>query len=320
MRTQDITKECRRYARTLVVFMLALVVFEAEVLAQAEPYYPMMPARSLGNAGGGRSFAAGGNALFLNPASLAVTRQYILGGGYTLARSGTDASYAHGLNVEWTDSTPNAMQLGMGLAYSYMMQGDKKTQNVHGAMTYTLPFQVVGVHLGVGMHWLQDHVADLADEDDLYSADVGIAFNFQNQLTLGVVGHNLINSPDNGAPMGVGAGLSYWAGPVVLSGDVLARLDADDGTGTTQETLMSYVGGLQYMISQGLFARGAFRFDDGYKTATGEDAPMSVGGGLTYVAGNRVGVELGYRQGIDNPDDMMIGLNLELYNPFGTVR
>lgn len=307
-------------ARTVFV-MLVLLATEAQAFAQAEPFYPMMPARSLGTAAGGRSYAAGGNALFLNPASLAVTNQYVLGGGYTLARTGgIEDSYAHGLNVEWTDSTPNALKLGMGLAYSYLMTDDKKTSNIHGAMTYSLPFEVVGVHLGVGMHWLQDFVAEMGVEDDLWSFDAGISFNLQNQLTLGVVGHNIMNTPDNGLPQGVGTGLSYWVGPVVVSADVVARFDLDDGSGTQQETLMSYIGGFQYMLTQGVFARGAFRYDDGRKTAAGDDAVKSLGAGLTYIAGNRVGVELGYRQGLDDSDDLMVGLNLELYNPFALAR
>lgn len=295
---------------------IALLLIATHAHAQLRAYDSMRPARSHGSAGLGRSFAGAGNSLFLNPAAFALASQYVLGATYTVASQADsfgDKVFGHSLGVEWTDSTPNALHMALGLGYNLLVMDDKTSNHVHGALAYVYRSQMMTFALGVGGHWSEDFMPD----GSLWSGDVGIGFNFLNQFMIGAVGYNVLNNHMDELPVGVGGGLSYWAGPLVFSADIVSMLDTTTRSGKAKDVLMSYIGGVQYMLVQDIFVRAGFRYDADEDTAAGDAAEKSLAAGITAVVGQRVAFEVGYQHNIDAPEDFMVGLTIEMYSPFG---
>lgn len=300
--------------------ILLLLGLPAHAGAQADRLHPMMPARSVGMGFAGRSFAAGGNALYLNPAALSLTKQYVVGFGYGMAqqpdkKGGSD--FKHALNVEWTDSLPNKFHMAVGVGFNQVFSEHDDTTNVHGAVTYALEGETMGLHLGVGGHWTKDFAGTKGDEN-LFTGDIGMALSVKNQIMVGVAGYNLMRSHrDPAAPRGVGAGVSFWADALMLGFDITSKFETKTRAGDPKDALVSYIGMIQYMLAQWSFIRGAFRFDGQEVTPTGHPAEKSFAVGLALLAADFVGVEFGFAQNIDAWSDRTLGVTIEFYNPFG---
>ncbi len=305
---------------TTLALLVAALLFAIPAHAQLRAYDAMRPARSHGTAGLGRSFAAGGNALFLNPAAFALASQYVLGATYTVASQpdlDSEKIFSHSLGVEWTDSTPNALHLAMALGYNLLVTDDDTTNHFHGSVAYVYRSSAMSFALGVGGHYSEEFFAGPYEKETLWSGDVGLGFNFLNQFMIGFVGYNLLNNHMDDLPKGFGGGLSYWTGPVVFAFDVSSMVDTTTRSGKDKDVLMSYIGGVQYMLVNDVFVRAAFRFDGEEETPAGKAAEKSLAGGITAIIGQRVGFEVGYQHNLDAPEDFMVGLTIEMYSPFG---
>ncbi len=303
--------------RIILATLLALFCHHATAYAQLRGFEAMRPARSTGNAGLGRSFASGGSAAFLNPATLGLAAQYVMGASYSVLSTPTlegEKEMGHSLGLHWTDSTPNAFNLSMGLGYNLLVGEEQTTHNVHGALAYTYRSDAMALSLGLGGHWAEDFVFTADGTKDLWSMDAGLGINFLNQFMLGVTGYNVVNNRMEDLPTGVGGGASYWAGPFVVGFDLSAMLDTTTRSGKEKDALLSYVGGVQYMLVQDFFLRAAFRYDADEETPAGDPAAKSIAGGATYIAGQRLAVEVGYQHNLDAPEDFMVGITLELYH------
>jgi len=304
-----------------LVAFIAVLALHSQGWTQTGRFDHQMPARAVGMAGTGRSFAAASNALFLNPAALGVARQYVFGAGYNFARAKDADGKSRNSNVlslEWTDSTPNTLHMAMGLSYVYLMGPERNTSNVHMAAAYNLQTDYLGIHMGIGGHWAQDGLEnDQGKLDNLWSGDAGLAINFQNQFMVGVAGYNLVQAPRKDMPMGLGAGLSYWTGSFVAAADLTAMFDTTTRSGKEADVLMTYGLGLQYMITNDVFLRGGVRYDDQQDTPAGQPSTWTAAGGVTIVALQRFAIEVGYQQNVSAPEDLMVGVALEIYNPLG---
>ena len=301
-----------------LVFIVAACLSSVDALGQLNAYDMQLPARTVGMAGNGRSFASGANALFLNPAALGVARQYILGAGYGYAGAGDGA---HVLSAEWIDSTPNVFNLAMGFAFDYIPYSGKASSgesfndsyNAHLAMSYTASLQSMELHFGITGHRL---INIQGSKYDIWTGDAGLVLNFGHQLMAGIAGYNLYRDGDPEFPRGVGGGISYWSGPFMVGFDVSASFDVtlpmeeakakEDAKGDTQ---VRYIGALQYMPVHDIFVRGGLNYD-------AMEEATRVAGGVTIIAASNVGLEFGYQHNLDDSSDMVVMLNLQLYNPF----
>lgn len=299
-----------RGTRALFTMLAILwaITLAAPAMGQSHDRLRQYPARSLGLAGLGRSFASGPNALFINPASLGATSQYLLGGGYTYT---ADQPGSHALSIAWTDSTPNPFHLAMGLVYDYVSFDEGSSQNVHGALAYSLGLPSLTISMGVGAHYL----GAMGDLEQTTTGDAGLTLSFAQTLFLGVAGYNLVSTED-GPGRGVGGGLSFWGGPFMVGLDVSADFDVPtlsaEGTATTKDVVTWY-GGVQFqMIPEACFRAGV-QYD-------GTHQITRVAGGLQFVLAQAFGLEFGYMQNVENGDDMRLGVSLDLYNPFGAPQ
>jgi len=304
---------CRMKLTTIAV-LAALCLLSLPAAAQLVEHERMLSARSRGLAGTGRSFASAGAATLLNPAALATSRMYVLGANYSFARvkeNDGQEKDVHVLGVEWTDSTPNVLNLSMGVLYDYLLGDGLEGHNVHLALAYSFQAPDFGVHLGAGGHYGSGWPIEPPDKKDLWSADFGLAFNFRSQLMLGIVGYNLLSSLEETTPRGIGGGLSWWTGQLVLAFDTSASFDTVNQAGESVDALVTYMGGVQYMLVPEVVVRAGGRYEQG------QDAPLSLAGGLSVLAGSVVSIDVGYQHNISDPKNFMVGVTLDIFNPFG---
>jgi len=310
-----------RWSRLIIITAVCLVSLDA--YAQLPQFDTMLPARSLGIVGGGRAYAAGGNSLYLNPATLAATKQYIIGVSHTLgvmqlpSDSGEwENEYANTSSVIWTDSTDNSMGLSMGLAYNFIW--GENSSNLHASMAYAVHAETFDILLGIGGHYMEGAVDG---ETSLWSADAGLALNVKNSFQIGVAGYNLLSTgrADDGFPFGVGGGLAYWTGSWMLGFDVTAAFDTTTKYRHPQKPnhradIVSYMGAIQYQAQEFVFLRGGLRYERGQETVDGRANPLVYGLGASVVFG-KYAIELGFQQNVKDTYDVMVGLTIELYNP-----
>lgn len=286
-----------------------LVLIASNALAGEPPDRSRQyPARTLGLAGLGRSFASGANSVFLNPAALGATSQYQLGAGYTYAGGGADGEATHALSLAWTDSTPNPFHLAMGVVYDYMMYEEGSEQNVHGAASYSLNLGSVTLALGVGAHYF----GGPEEAEDITSGDAGLVMNLAQALYLGVAGYNLVSNTDD-TYRGVGGGLSFWGGPFMIGADVQADFDVPVATSSdtvSTETVVKWYGGLQLQMIPEAGFRAGLQYDASHEV-------FRLAGGLQFVVAQAFGMEFGYMQNVEDGDDMYLSVSIDLYNPFG---
>lgn len=295
----------KKYAGRCALLTVLILVASTAQAGEPPDRSRQYPARTLGMAGLGRSFASGPNSVFLNPASLGATSQYLLGAGYTY---GGGESPTHALSVSWTDSTPNPFHLAMGVVYDYMMYEEGSEQNVHGAASYTLAFPSLTLALGVGAHYF----GAPGDGEDLTTGDAGLVMTIAQALYLGVAGYNLVSNTDENY-RGVGGGLSFWGGPFMIGADVQADFDVPVASATdtvTTENVIKWYGGLQLQMIPEAGFRAGIQYD-------GTHDIIRAAGGLQFVVAQTIGLEFGYMQNVADGDDMYLSVNLDLYNPFG---
>ena len=298
-----------------LVTVVAACLASQGAYAQISAYNHQLPARTIGMAGNGRSFASGANALFLNPAALGVAHQYIFGAGYGYAGAGDGA---HVLSAEWIDSTPNLFNMAMGFAFDYVpysgedAAGNKldDSYNAHLSMSYTAKMQNTELHVGVGGHRL---INIQGTDADIWTGDAGLVLNFGNQFMAGFAGYNLYRDGDAEFPRGIGGGVSYWSGPFMGGFAVTANFDLTfaphEGEEAEEEPQLRYLGPLQYMPVQDILTRGAANYD-----AMVENTRVAAG--VTIIAASNVGLEFGYQHNLDDSSDMVVVVNLQVYNPF----
>lgn len=266
-----------------------------------------LPATSLGMAGTGRSYGGGSSALYLNPATLAVARQYVLGGGYNFIKLG-DAEN-HAFKIEWIDSMPNGFNLSMGVAYDFAPHDTNDSHGLNLALAYTISAGNVGVVVGAGGHRIYNAGGS---NSDVWSADLGAVITLSGSLMIGIAGYNLVgDSGDLDYPRGVGGGISYWTGPLMIAFDASGELQPEGGV--DEATNWSYMGGLQYQVAGTIFARAGIDYN-----AT--SSITRVAGGLSIISGRQFGIHVGYQQNVEDGSDLTVGIAFHIYNPFGSVQ
>jgi len=286
------------------VLVTAVVLFPAAGLAQLDAVKQQIPARSTGMAGIGRSFANGGSALYLNPATLGVFKQYILGGGYSYLYSGE--AEANAFSVEWTDSSPNPFNLGLGFGFNFIPRDSFDSHSYHGAMTYSVGSSTAQFHLGLGAHGLFN-VGGL--DANVWSGDVGVALDFSQAFRIGAVGYNLVREGDIKLPRGTGGGMSFWSGPFMIAADVAAMFNVPGADGK-ESTQVTYGGAIQLAPVNEV----ALRLGANHDT---DPSTTRLAGGLSFFVQQAFGLTLGYQQALSDDTDILASVMLEVYNPFG---
>jgi hypothetical protein len=254
-----------------------------------------------------RASASGALSTSLNPAGVALTKTYVLEGGY--AYRAADHSNIQAVSI--CDSVTS--RVAACLAYDHLSadmttdgQGERRRHEV--GLTTATP---LGEALAFGVTWRYVSYTEnpppsmTSRSHDGFLMDAGLAYRLLPSLNLGVAGYNLIGNDDGVYTRGLGFGMAFNPTPsFLIAAD--GRYDLDRSTGR-------YGGGLEYLISggdgqQGVPVRVGYVYDASGKTSY-------VTGGLGLIS-TRIAIDLGVRKQVDGVgDELMMQAGLRVFFP-----
>jgi hypothetical protein len=303
------------------LIVLALLALEAHALAQTPETQWRYPARVRSTAGTGRSFAAGSGSLYLNPAAMTSSVQYLVEGNYTYGVN-DDLNV---VGVNWIDSYINR-SFAAGFGYNYYNGGvvDGAGHSFDGAISFPLMSGDSSLHLGLaGRYFLQQWSADGLADRDVLTGDIGALLVVGENARLGIVGYNLLSSLDSYYKPAIGAGFSVWWASFGMAADLVADFGAvrDKDTalfqaagGTMSPDLMAdkldfgmkYMGTMMFVPTTGFMLRTGYSFD-----ALQEQSQLAAG--LGFVVPKGVGFELAYSVELGNYENSFLGVAIQVF-------
>ncbi|HWV38514.1 MAG TPA: hypothetical protein VN033_08545 [Vulgatibacter sp.] len=201
-------------------------------------------AMAMGNAF--RAIATSNEAIYLNPAGMALQRKYEIDLAYAFAR-GDDLSRFNGSIVD-----SKTTRLATGLAYTHL-KGDGLQGELSGSivnLAFGLPV-AERVALGFGFKYL-----DFAEPDrtNAITGDVGVLVQPIEWLSFAGVAYNVIDVDSREAPFRVGGGVAFGT-------DTTFRVALDtvaDFTSDPERTALTYHAGGEYLFDGAMAIRGGF--------------------------------------------------------------
>lgn len=252
-------------------------------------------ARLLGFAEAQRALATGNDAIYVNPAGLAMAKVYSIEVGYLDDLMGSDRRF----NASIVDG--QAGPVAAGLAYTYTKRAPDAAEGTDERLeghrtelslaTLVADTAAIGVTARYVTFDRRDGEQDLPDEDfKSFQIDAGIQWRIWEGLSIGLAGYNLTNSKREELPIAWGAGIGYQAEWFSIEGDV--RYNAQRGKP-------------RYSLAAGFIVADLFplRFGATYDYAT---QGWSISAGVGFVI-ERFGIDIGYRQRLAGDDLLEYG-------------
>lgn len=269
-----------------VGLVLISVISAREVGAQAYE-----GARLLSLAEAQRALANANDAIYVNPAGLALSRMYSLEAGYVDDLRGSDRRF----NASVMDS--QAGPVAGGLAYTYskrrpdlVPQGDARLEG-HRVELALATLLAQSLALGVTTRYLTFERKSGEEEQPeenfkTLTIDAGLQWRPTPGLALGFVGYNLTKNERPEIPIGWGAGIGYQLEAFMIEADV--RYNAQRGAPL-------FAGGAGYVFGGLVPVRAGVAYDRESKAVT-----LSLGAGLNI---ERFGIDVAYRQRLNTEGD-----------------
>jgi hypothetical protein len=279
-----------RFSGAVVAFSVLLGTSVAS--AQGAPDF--FPARSLGFAGA-RSLASSVDAVFLNPAALGQTQQYLLQLDYghdTAPANETSQPLptGNGIVVSVLDSKTNP-RFPTGLSYRWISLKDTNNKTVAGS--------IYDFAIAASLFWnisLGLHVAYLSYSNvQTVTGDVGVLIPI-GPVNISGVGFNLLQVMDPNAPRGFDAGASLGDNKVYRVGfDFQRNWPYQDPKGpATPPTNLFTVGG-EVTIASIVSVRAGLLWNQFAKLNPAQPQFVTAGLGFFY---QFIGADVGYRREI----------------------
>ena len=221
---------------------------------------------ALGGAQRATSYSVGG--LFMNPANMARTQIYHLGGFSEIWPEAKRVSFG-GAAV---DSIVNTKGLAGGVGYTWNQQDKDTLDRQYNDLRFALALPLQNkFFLGLGGRYLwlaQDGDGPLGEslasggleEERIiegFSFDAGVTIKPTDSFYIAVVGNNL-SDPGNGfQPLTAGGGLGFATNDFGIEGDVVFDFT------TWDETTVRYMGGAEYLAGGSVPIRVGYRYDTG---------------------------------------------------------
>ena len=264
-------------------------------------------ARLLGLAQSQRALTSGNDSIYVNPAGLAMAKQYIVETSYLDDFRGSDRRF----NGSVLDS--QAGPLAAGLAYTYTTRRpDDVLEEEDGAVRLeghradlsVAALVAQGAALGLNLRYLAlkrlDGDQEIAGTNfNVFNLDAGLQWRFGPNLSIAVVGYNLIRNERPEMPIHLGGGLGYQAGMFSLEADFLYFFDAKN---------VQVSGGTSVVLGDMFPIRAGVSWDD-----LNDEWRLSAGLGFIV---EQAGIDLGYRQSLnpqrngDDRDDRIFGITI----------
>ncbi len=304
--------------RTILTICIAALLSTSapEATAQPREMQWQYPTRTRGLAGAGRSFATASNALFLNPAGLALATQYAIEGVYSV---GFDP-VTHSVGTNWTDSYMNPW-VAAGLGYSYL-EGpadgtlSKGAHALNGGIAVPALKGPTKLIIGTNFHWFRELAGSAkGGKRDLFTMDLGVILSIKDMFRFGVVGYNLLSLVDSKYKPSLGVGASFWWKRLVVAFDVVADWDHFDesktglglsGTDAVSDFGMSYMGGIIIAASKMFMIRAGASHD---QLNVRTEASL----GLSLMLPKGFGMELAYHANVLDWEDSFLSVGIQLY-------
>jgi hypothetical protein len=266
--------------------------------AAAEPPLPptaadLAGARSLALAAY-RGTITGNDGTFTNAASLAAVRRYSIEVQYLLERFGATREWqSYQGSIVDSETTP----VTAGLVYTRITHGPATGNVFHVPLALPLGTNLYG---GVTGKYL-DLTAGAARQR-FATADASLYWQPSSLVGIGVAGYNLVPVGDRAdAPQSMGVGLHV--------GDQQRFNLLGDWRGDFQrrgKLASAWSGGAEYLVGDSLPVRAGFTRD-----SVRGGSWWSVGLGLVTSGG--WAIDLGYRQGVQSPQDRTFGAAIKLF-------
>jgi hypothetical protein len=248
-----------------------------------------------------RATVSSNDAIYVNPAGMALANVYSLEIGLLDDLSGTDRRY----NASVVDSQAGPVAGGVAYTYTDRIGFDPLDGQNHSITGHRIDIALaskVGDHaaLGVGGHYLTfgekvGPTQTAGASFNAFTVDAGFQVRTESGFGLGLAAYNLTNSDRPEIPVGWGGGLAYQLDAFSIEGDV--RWNAKIGRATVS-------GSMSYILARALALRVGGQYD-----LSNDSSALSLGVGY---AADQYGIDVGYRQRIAGP-----GTNV-IFGPTGT--
>lgn len=190
---------------TYLLFGLGLLTFANTAKAQD---FVGVRALSLGEAY--RAIATGNDAIYFNPAGLAVIPRYSPELHYSFNLDAED----HQFDLSVVDSKTSVVAGGIG----YTFQGRELTRRTTLQHTATVgvayPFLPSLLYAGAGIKYVNISDAVVGNYLNALSADLGVLATLPGGVSLAAVGYNLIPINAQDVPLSAGFGIAWDLGPL----------------------------------------------------------------------------------------------------------
>jgi opacity protein-like surface antigen len=280
------TVRSHAFDHRLIALVVALVAVASPASAQDDPppeagygYGEFEFPRGAALGGAVRAFSNSLDALYANPANIATTRIYHLGGTAQFSPEAKRSSYGGGV----VDSITN--RLAGGLGGQYLIQDQNGLVRLGGdvRLALAMPFSdkafvgLAGRHLWLrqdGEGPLGDSLASGGLEDrnivKEFSFDAGATLKPTRGLAFSFVGYNLTNPEHAFLPISAGGGVGVGSADFTIEADVLGDFR------TWAKSTVRAMGGAELLIADHYPIRLGYRFDQGLESHL-------VSGGLGYI-------------------------------------
>jgi|GEM_PF-5826633 len=292
----------------LWVFALALASPESDsILTEPMLGADYQSARATAMGGAQRSIASGIDSIYLNPATMMNKKQYLA----EIAYAWGQYSSAHRPFIGVVDS--NTTVFAAGIAYGFekrFTSGNLDVHRAHFALGYMYRFLGIGL---TGKYIKADrseldklnepYKSTYKKTTDFFTADLGIIINPIKQLSVGLVGYNIIPVYRELAPSALGVAISgcFYGFQIAFDTVIDFQSKAYSSTDKKAHAQARYHLGAEYLIKDTLPIRAGWIFD---KIA--DSHYWSVGTGYQH---RLFIIDFAYRQALDRPVNRYIQLS-----------
>jgi hypothetical protein len=237
-----------------------------------------------------RALGLGGEAVLGNPAAIAMYPSYrveVTGGWDYQAKEGL-------VGATLMDANTSALAAGLDYHLVSLGRGIQRSTAHLGTLAFATPL-AQGLYLGASTRYLSMSGARQASAT---TVDAGVILRLGESLSVGVSGHNLIETDTIEMSRYYSAHAGYVAGELALAVD--ARGDFITGGAST----FTYNAGLEYLLGQAFPVRVGYTYD-------GFTGNSLLGLGLGLVS-QGTGIDLAYRHDFGDGKGRLVALTIKM--------
>lgn len=299
--------------KIIVLILVAASVFSANLSAD---FIRGIRAQSLG--GAYRAIATGNDAIYFNPAGLALVERYNPRIDYTYGFAGP----THNVDISIVDSSTS--KLAAGIAYNLGIQSVNNASELTHLASLVLAYPIWPDVMFLGTTLKYVNAYEASGRLSRVTMDAGLAFILPLGLTLGASVENFIPSESALVPMNFGVGTAFNIGGGHLDTGSMVdkrRIGKQHGefggftvsTDWVMKDLLKESGTMHNFLDVGAsyLIADAFPIRVGYEWGQ-TDATHSVAAGLGFML-EIFSLEVFFRQNITHTEERFLGLMFDFY-------